>query len=245
MKQIRLLPLVVLSIAVLAALKSIGLMTSGGYVLLGSTLATAQDAETPATEKENTAEAPKEGEAPKAEGDGQETAETKKPVSLDEGRDVTPTKVSRSETSIVNRLKNARATIEKREKELELRESLLKAAEKRIEKRIAELKKLETRIGVALKKEEEQRIADVKTLIAMYEKMKPASAARIFDKLDIGILVDVVRHMKPAKMAAILGKMAPEVAQALTIEIARRGQEKTPSAEPLAELPKIGQDTAG
>lgn len=240
MKQIRLLPLVVLSIAVLATLKGIGLMTNGGYVLLGSTVATAQNADAPAEEKpaeaDTAATDPVEGDVETPSGDT---------ASVDEGRDVTPTRTSRSETSIVERLKNARTGLDKREKELDLRESLLQAAEKRIEKRIAELKKLESRIGAAVKKDEEQRTADVKTLIVMYEKMKPASAARIFDRLDIDILVDVVRNMKPAKMAAILGKMAPEVAQALTVEIARRGQQKKAPSEPLAELPKIGQDTAG
>lgn len=62
----------------------------------------------------------------------------------------------------------------------------------------------------------------------MYENMKPKEAARIFDKLDMTVLLGVVQQMKTRKMAPILAKMNSSVAQRLTVELARIA-----AAEPL------------
>ena len=56
----------------------------------------------------------------------------------------------------------------------------------------------------------------------MYENMKAKDAAKIFDRLDLRILVEVVNAMNPRRMSDILGQMTPEAAERLTIEIANR-----------------------
>ena len=61
-----------------------------------------------------------------------------------------------------------------------------------------------------------------KGLVAIYEKMKPKESARIFDELDIGILLDVFERMKASKSASILAKMKPERAKEITSRIAER-----------------------
>jgi flagellar motility protein MotE (MotC chaperone) len=57
--------------------------------------------------------------------------------------------------------------------------------------------------------------------------MKPKDAARIFDTLDIDILVAVVSKMSERKIAPILGLMDPERAKTLTIMLAQ--QKKLPT----------------
>ena len=56
----------------------------------------------------------------------------------------------------------------------------------------------------------------------MYETMKPKEAAKIFDRLDIKVLIDVATQMKPQIMSAILAQMSPENAERLTVELAAK-----------------------
>jgi flagellar motility protein MotE (MotC chaperone) len=67
--------------------------------------------------------------------------------------------------------------------------------------------------------------------------MKAKDAAKIFDGLDIRVLLDVVKEINPRRMSDILAQMAPENAQRLTVELAARSaQRDSPQA---ADLPKI------
>jgi flagellar motility protein MotE (MotC chaperone) len=67
--------------------------------------------------------------------------------------------------------------------------------------------------------------------------MKAKDAARIFDRLNVKILVEVASQIKPRQMAEILAQMSPEAAERLTIEFASRATGQNPP--PPAELPKI------
>ena len=71
----------------------------------------------------------------------------------------------------------------------------------------------------------------------MYEGMKPKDAAKVFDRLDMSVLFEIASQIAPRKMSDILGLMAPEAAERLTIEMARRAApDRSASA---VELPKI------
>ena len=62
----------------------------------------------------------------------------------------------------------------------------------------------------------------------MYETMKPKEAAKIFDRLDIKVLLDVASQIKPQRMSEILAQMSPEAAERLTVELAARsGADRT------------------
>jgi flagellar motility protein MotE (MotC chaperone) len=83
-----------------------------------------------------------------------------------------------------------------------------------------------------------------KSIVSMYENMKPKDAARIFDRLDMRILIDVSTEMNPRKMSEIMAQMSPDAAERLTVELANRAnaQPKTQSPD---QLPKIeGKPTA-
>jgi flagellar motility protein MotE (MotC chaperone) len=142
------------------------------------------------------------------------------------------------ERAVLESLQQRRQELETRSRENEVRDSLLKAAEKRIEQRLLELKEMETRLTGAEKKKEEEEASKFKSLVSMYENMKAKDAAKVFDRLDMRILVQVVNAMNPRRMSDILGQMSPEVAERLTVEIANRSGAAGGSAGP-AELPKI------
>lgn len=154
-------------------------------------------------------------------------------VSLDPNRPA-----SGAERAILERLHERRQEIDAQARELEIRDGLLKAAEKRLEARVAELKELEARIDIAMQNKEGVDADRFKGLVSMYENMKAKDAAKIFDRLDLNVLVQVTSHINPRRMSDILGQMSPEAAERLTVELAgrARGTERTPAA---AELPKI------
>jgi flagellar motility protein MotE (MotC chaperone) len=78
----------------------------------------------------------------------------------------------------------------------------------------------------------------------MYENMKPKDAGRIFDRLDMSVLIEVASRIKPQKMSDILAQMSAEAAEKLTVELARRSG-GVGMASSAAALPKIeGRPTA-
>ena len=146
--------------------------------------------------------------------------------------------VSASERAILERLQSRRQELDARAREIEIRESLLKEAEKRIETKVEEMKAVEAKTASENAQKAEAENARFKGIITMYEGMKPKDAAKVFDRLEMPVLLDIASQIAPRKMSDILGLMQPEAAERLTVELARRaGGDKSASA--AAELPKI------
>ena len=154
-------------------------------------------------------------------------------IPLEPGRIASP-----GERAVLERLQTRRQELDTRSRELEMRENLLKATEKRLEDKVTELKDTENRVNTAMGTRDKTEAQRFKSIVSMYENMKPKDAARIFDRLDMKILVDVSTQLNPRKMSDILGQMSPELAERLTVELANRAspQPKTTSPD---QLPKI------
>ncbi len=135
-----------------------------------------------------------------------------------------PSTLTRSEIDTLQRLAERRDLIEKREREANSKEGLLKAAEARIDGKIAQLQDLEKNIQGLLKQYDGQKQAEIEQLVKIYGAMKPKEAARIFDSLEMPILVAVIQSMKETKVAPIMAAMAPAKATALTEELTIRKQ---------------------
>ena len=133
---------------------------------------------------------------------------------------------SAAERAILERLSERRTELDARARELDMRESLIKAAEKRLEARITELKEIEARINNATQQKEEGEAAKFKNLITMYENMKAKDAAKIFDRLELRVLVEVATQINPRRMSDILAQMSAEAAERLTVELAARAKDK-------------------
>ena len=153
--------------------------------------------------------------------------------------------ISPAERALLERLSERRQELEKRQSELEMRDTLLKAAEKRLETRINELKDAEARIVAATQQKEEVELQRLKNLVTMYESMKAKEAAKIFEKLDIKLATEVAKLIQPRRMSDILAQMSPEAAQRLTVELASRTPAETKTAPKPQDLPKIEGRPAG
>jgi flagellar motility protein MotE (MotC chaperone) len=161
------------------------------------------------------------------------------PVQLDTSRP----QLSSGERAILESLNKRRLELDARARELEVRDGLLKAAEKRLEQKIQEVKDLEAKVKTSAGKRDEAEAAQFKSLVTMYENMKAKDAAKVFDRLDMRILVEIVTQMNPRRMSDVLAQMQPEVAEKLTVELANRAGSGKPAA---AELPKIeGRPSGG
>ena len=115
-----------------------------------------------------------------------------------------------------------RAEIERRTKEMEQREALLAAAEKRIEQKVAEMEKTKADIQKLMAQGDEKQSAQLESLVKIYETMKPKEAARIFEELDMPVLLGVIQKMKEQKTAPILAAMDPVKAKEVTSALVER-----------------------
>lgn len=245
MKNLRLLPLVIIAVGALLVLKGVGLIVGEPNLVGGSRPALAQDSAAP--QDGGAQETAGQGEAPPPDGQDQASAQAdadgqKAPANTDEPSFLERVlgSESRSREAILDSLGERRQELEAREKELDLRENLLKAAEQRLEQRIAELKDLEARITAVEAERKGEDDEQMKNVVTMYESMKPKDAARIFNRLDMSVVSKVASLMSARQMALVLAEMDSEVAQRLTLELSAK------SVDPIAdtggaggELPKI------
>jgi flagellar motility protein MotE (MotC chaperone) len=156
-----------------------------------------------------------------------------------------PTLPTGAERAILERLQERREELDTRARELDIRENLIKGAEKRIEARLNELKEVEGRITTDTQKKNDAEAAKLKGLVIMYENMKPRDAAKIFDRLELGVLLQVASLINPRQMAEILAQMSPDTAERLTVELASKANDGNPGKDGSPnDLPKImGQPT--
>jgi flagellar motility protein MotE (MotC chaperone) len=267
-RDLRLIPVVALAAAALFMLKVSAIVVEGGYTLISSRVALAQglgaglkpaDFEIPPPAALDETAQPKRTESfrswvrdiygpPEYTGSVGGKSEAPPPAAPEKAAapdaNAAPAEpkpsYSAGERAVLESLAQRRQELETRSREIDVRDSLLKAAEKRIEQRLQELKELEARVNGTISKKDEEEAAKFKSLVGMYENMKPKDAAKVFDRLNMRVLVELVNAMNPRRMSDILGQMTPEVAERLTIEIANRSGavDKTQTTAP-ADLPKI------
>ncbi len=113
-------------------------------------------------------------------------------------------------------LKNRRQELDQQKRELSVREALLKTAEKELDQKYQELISLKTEIESLLVTQSDEEQKRIVSLVKIYEGMKPKDAARIFNTLDLDILLAVVSQMSERKSAPVIASMSPERARTLT-----------------------------
>lgn len=121
-------------------------------------------------------------------------------------------------------LAERREVIEQREQELLMREALLEAAERELEQKMRELTAVQGEIEKMLDKQDAENERRMQSLVKIYEGMKAKDAARIFNTLDLDILVDVLMNMSERKSAPIIAAMNADRARTVTLMLAQEKQ---------------------
>ncbi|KKJ76517.1 hypothetical protein WH95_11915 [Kiloniella litopenaei] len=175
-----------------------------------------------AVDANKNAEETAEGAEPEETPETASVEEDPKGIPVVQGIEADPFSMTDEEIELLQSLSARREQLETRERDVEQRETLLLAAERRIDEKIAELGKLQNTIEGLIVQHDEQSEKQMLSLVKIYESMKPKDAARIFEELDMVVLLEVVERMKERKTAPILASMNPKRAKAITLELAQR-----------------------
>ncbi len=246
-------PLRILQVLVAAGcgllfLKVTGLMTHGGYVFAG---ANAPKQPQFARVLSNIRSDPNDdglitgsSGAKKEEPKKAEEKEVKQPTDFKPPEKPMPPQASPAELQVLQRLRERRDALDKQTQELEMRENMLKAAEKKLDGRLDEMKGGAAGGPPSNAAKAAEDAKQMKSLVIIYETMKPKEAARVFDKLDMRVLIPMINAMNPRKVSDIVAAMSPEVAQKLTVALATRtdGDQSRDGAGdglPPGELPRV------
>ncbi|HCF17137.1 MAG TPA: hypothetical protein DEV96_03625, partial [Rhodospirillum rubrum] len=143
-----------------------------------------------------------------------------------------PAAFTQSEIDLLQRLSERREQLENRGRELDQREAMLRAAEGRIDRKIADMKGLETSIQGMLKQHTAEEQTRLERLVNIYKVMKPKDAARIFNDMDMPLIVDIFMLMTERNSAPILAEMDALKARSVTQELAHKQVLPEPGTRP-------------
>ena len=270
MKGIRLIPILLMAATALLLLKAFGLITHGGYVLTGTGAAVAQaPPRSPVTPDPGMVASAENGgvkltsldeEAARRAADSLfsevngDLPDNGQPDALpvienSEGKQVpftTEDGTSLTKEAVLQRLSDRRAELDARAQQLDEQASLVAAAEMKLEERIAGLETLKAEVQALLDLQVKEGDQQFDSLVSMYSNMKPADAAKVFDTLDMNVLLRLAIKITPRKMSPILAAMTIERAQELTLRMASglrapaTGETQQISAgQSASELPQI------
>ncbi|HEU5048133.1 MAG TPA: hypothetical protein VFT64_09865 [Rickettsiales bacterium] len=230
-RRIKLIPVTMLAAFLLLGLKVGETLRDGRRIALSFEEAHAQQAQPPATPpatpapaapaapagENKTAPAPAaggEGKAAPAEGAGNTNEAAEEESAKHE--------FSQVEIDLLQSLAKRRQELDEWAKQVQLRQNMLNAVEERIDEKTEKLEKMKQEVETLLAKYNEQEDTKIRSLVKIYESMKPKDAARIFEELDMPVLLMVVDKMSERKVAGILANMSPGKAKDVTIQLAEQ-----------------------
>ncbi len=178
-------------------------------------------------------------EAEKKEGDAKKEGGEEKPkVNLPHTDTVAPKDTaqpfSQTEMDLLQSLSKRREEIDQYSAEVKLKENTLKATEMRLDQKLADLKALRAAMEGLLKQYNDKQDAQIRSLVKIYETMKPKDAARIFEELDMPTLLLVIDKMSERKAAPVLASMSAKKAKDVTVQLAEQRKAALPVVSGVA-----------
>ena len=117
-----------------------------------------------------------------------------------------------------------RKMLEEWEQRLNIRAAQIEVAERELDEKVRELTAIKMQIESFMSQQEKAQSERIQSLVKIYEGMKAKDAARIFDTLDVEILLPVMSQMSERKSAPILAAMNPERARTVTSLLIKENQ---------------------
>lgn len=131
---------------------------------------------------------------------------------------------SAEEVQVLQQLAARRQALDARAEDIDRRADILRAGEARLDQKLRELRDLETLLQGLLKAHDTQQQEQIRSLVKIYENMKPKDAARILEELEMATLLQVAERMSERKLAPVMANMNPAKAKAITEELAKLRQ---------------------
>ena len=188
----------------------------------------------PASAEKNAEEKPKEdkpvAETAKKEEEKEEKKgdkEKKNPALSEVAGDTVDHRFTPVEVELLQNLTRRREELDRWEKNIEIKEAALDATEKRLDDKIAQIDAMKKEVGGLLAQYNEKEDTKIRSLVKIYESMKPKDAARIFDEVEMPILLLVIDKMSEKKVGPILAEMEPKKAKQITVQLAEQRKVST------------------
>jgi flagellar motility protein MotE (MotC chaperone) len=150
-----------------------------------------------------------------------------------------PLTMDENQIKVLKALAESRKKVGKEEENIEKQKKLMDVSEKKISQNLGELEKLKTTLEKKTKDLSKEEEENINRMVKVYEAMKPAAAAQIFNKLDLPVLIELVKNMNQKKFSLILTSMDPMKAQILTTEMLPKpaGYDNPQSLQPQPVTP--------
>lgn len=145
------------------------------------------------------------------------SAEAAASMPIDEEKQASP-----QDNPDASSLQAARDKMDRREKQLEERQTIAQEAESLASKRIEELTALETRIQDLLDQEKSINDKKIKRLTTVYEGMKADKAAPVIARMDMDIIVKMFSRMNEKQVGKILSFLPPKQAVVISEALTKR-----------------------
>jgi flagellar motility protein MotE (MotC chaperone) len=127
---------------------------------------------------------------------------------------------SPEEVQILQSLRVRNKDIDALSKDIDLRQKILESIKNDIEEKMVRLEKLNAQIEDV--NVSQGQGSSYTKLVKIYEGMKPKEAAKIFNELQLSVMIGVAQQMKENKLAAVVAEMQPDKARDLTMALATR-----------------------
>ncbi|MFQ3307221.1 MAG: flagellar motility protein MotE (MotC chaperone) [Candidatus Midichloriaceae bacterium] len=121
-----------------------------------------------------------------------------------------------SEKKLLQQLRKRRKEIDEYKDDIYTDRDAMVSIKQHIDSRLNVLEKLQQKIKPRVQEVNKEEVLRRDKLVKVYESMKSKDAAKIFDELPMGILLDVTETMKESKLALILADMKADKARELT-----------------------------
>lgn len=243
MPRFKLLPTTMIMALLFMSVKVVDIMRGGEALLIGDVQA--ESTPEPAKQMPKKADAghgeskdakadehaaPKEGDGHGEAADGHgdagghgEAAKSDEPSNVsDTPGETVDDHLSAVQIELLQKLAERREELDRWENDIQLKETVLKATEKRIDEKIMQIEAMKDEVSAMLAQYTDKEDAKIRSLVKIYENMKPKDAARIFDEVDMPVLLLVIDKMSERKVAPILAGMDPKKAKELTVELAEQ-----------------------
>lgn len=122
---------------------------------------------------------------------------------------------------LLNLINKERQSLLTRETALARKEEHLRTLQKEVEDRLQELKALQLRVLEALEEEKKIKSEHNRHLVATLTAMPADRAARLLEKMEEGLAVQLLRNIKGKEAGAILAVLPPDKAARLSQQLLR------------------------
>lgn len=119
-------------------------------------------------------------------------------------------------------IREREAQLDTEEKEIADRAQALRVAEEKLAEQLEAFETARQNLEATLAQADKAAERDIDRMTTVYENMKPADAAQIFDEMEVSFASGILARMRPEVTASVLAAMEPETAYAVTLTIASR-----------------------